>query len=138
MKESNTQVTEVAEENERYNGANATLAQRMDTNFPKVIQDINSKIQEALKIKCRINKKQSFPMQSITKLPITTEREKNFKSSQRGKEKETITCKDVTISLKADFSPEMMETKRGQNNIWRKKLSIWNSILNDIFLQKQR
>lgn len=37
--------------------------------------------------------------------------------------KDVITFKDATISWKADFSPEMMETKREQNNIWKKKMT---------------
>lgn len=82
MKRAKTHVTEVTEENFRYNVTNATLEETMAMNLLKLIQ---SKIQETLRIQRRVDKKQTIPMQSIVKLLITTEKKRKIANIARKK-----------------------------------------------------
>ena len=82
MKRAKIHVIEVTEENFRYNVTNAILEEIMAMNVLKLIQ---SKIQETLRIQCRIDKKQTIPMQSIVKLLITTEKKRKIANMARKK-----------------------------------------------------
>ena len=82
LKRAKIHVTEVTEENFRYNVTNAILEEIMAMNLLKLIQ---SKIQETLRIQRRVDKKQTIPMQPIVKLLITTEKKRKIANMARKK-----------------------------------------------------
>ena len=83
----------------------------MKENFSNLAKEIDfQKVQEAQRVPKKLDPRKNTPRHIIIKLPKIKDKERIFKAAR---EKETVTCKGVPITLSADFSKENLRTRRG-------------------------
>ena len=76
----------------------------------------NSQVQEARRVRYRINLKKNTPRHILIKLPKIKYKEKILKAAG---EKQQITYKGIPIRLTADLSAETLQAKREWQDIFK-------------------
>lgn len=89
----------------------------MTKNFPKLITDTKSQIQEAQKVQTRINPQKPIPRHIIFKLKKIKNQAKILKEARGRKH---LTYREAKIRTALDFSSESMEARRE----WRRIYSV--------------
>ena len=91
--------------------------QTMKENFPSLLKEIDfQKIQEAQKVSKKLDSRRNTPRDIIIKLPKIKDKERILKAAR---EKKVVTYKGVPIRLSADFSKEIMQTKRSWKEVFK-------------------
>ena len=83
----------------------------MKENFPYLAKEIDfQEVQEAQRVPKKLDPRKYTPRLIIIILPMIKEKERILKAAI---EKETVTYKGIPIGLSADFSQEILQTRRG-------------------------
>ena len=91
--------------------------QIMKENFPNLAKEIDfQKVQEAQRVQKKLDPRKHTPRHIIITLPKIKEKERNLRE---GREKETVTYKEVPIRLSADFSKETLQASRGWKEVFK-------------------
>ena len=80
----------------------------MKENFPNLMKEIDTQVQEAQKIPNELGPKRTTPRHIIIKMPKI----KDKRLLKAAREKWIVTYKGVPIRLSADFSKETLQARR--------------------------
>ena len=87
----------------------------MKKNFPNLVKEIDfQEVQEAQRVPKKLDPRRNTP-RHIIKLPKIKDKERILKAAG---EKETVTYKEVSIRLSADFSKETLQARRAWKEIF--------------------
>ena len=78
-------------------------------NFPNLVKDIDTQVQEAQGIQNQMDAKRPILRHIIIKMPKVKDKERILKAER---EKQLITYGGVLIRLSADFSKEILQARR--------------------------
>ena len=78
-------------------------------NFPNMVKEIFSQVQEAQRVPYRINPRRNTPRHILIKLTKIKFKEKILKAARK---KQKITYTGIPIRLSADFSAETLQARR--------------------------
>ena len=81
----------------------------MIENFPNMVKEKDTQIQEAQKIPNKLNPKRPIPRHIIIKMARPKDKERTLKAAR---EKQVVTYKGAPISLSPDFSTETFQARR--------------------------
>ena len=81
----------------------------MKENFPNLVKEIYTQVQEAQRVPNKLDPKRTTPRYIIMKMPKVIDRERILKAAR---EKERVTYKGVPIKLSTDFSKETLQARR--------------------------
>ena len=87
----------------------------MVENFPGMGKEIVSKVQEAQRVRHRVNQRRNMPRHILIKLTKTKHKERILKAAR---EKQQVTYKGNPIWLTADLSAETLQARREWQNIF--------------------
>ena len=85
-------------------------------NFPNMGEKIVNQVQEAQRVSGRINPRRNTLRHIVIKLTKIKDKDKIVKAVR---EKQQITKKGIPIRLSADFSTEILQTRRESHNIFK-------------------
>ena len=89
----------------------------MKENFPNLAKEINfQEVQEAQRVPKKLDPRRNTPIHIIIKLPRIKEKERNLEAAR---EKDTVTYKGVPLRLSADFSKEILQARRGWQEVFK-------------------
>ena len=89
----------------------------MKENFPNLAKEIAfQEVQEAQTVPKKLDPRKHTPRHIIITLAKIKEKERILKAAR---EKETVTLKGVPIRLSADFSKEILQARRGWQEVFR-------------------
>ena len=89
----------------------------MKENFPNLAKEIDfQEVQEAQRVPKKLDPKRNTPRHIIIKLPKIKDKKKILKAAR---EKETVTYKGVPIRLSAIFSKEILQARRGWQEVFQ-------------------
>ena len=85
--------------------------------FPNLAKEIDfQQIQEAQRVPKKLDPRKHTPRHIIITLAKIKEKESILEA---GREKKTVTCKGVPITLSADFSKETLQARRGWKEVFK-------------------
>ena len=85
-------------------------------NFPNMEKEIVNQVQEAQRVPYRINPRRNMPRHILIKLTKTKHKERILKAAR---EKQQVTYKGNPIRLTADLAAEILQARRGWQNIFK-------------------
>ena len=85
-------------------------------NFPNMGEKIVNQVQEAQRVSGRINPRRNTLRHIVIKLTKIKDKDRILKAAR---EKQQITQKGTPIGLSADFSTEILQTRRESHNIFK-------------------
>ena len=89
----------------------------MKGNFPNLAKEIDfQKVQEAQSVPKKLHPRKHTPRHIIITLSMIKDKGRILKAPR---EKETVTYKGVPIRLSADFSKEILQAKRGWQEVFK-------------------
>ena len=88
----------------------------MKQNFPNLAKELDSQVQEAQRVPKKLDPRRSTPRHIIIILPKIKDKERIFEAAR---EKETVTYKGVPMRLAADFSKEILQARRGWQEVFQ-------------------
>ena len=89
----------------------------MKENLPNLTKEIDfKKVQEAQRVPKKWDPRKLTPRHIIITLPKINQKER---ISEAAREKDTVTYKGVPIRLSADFSNEILQARRGWQEVFR-------------------
>ena len=103
MKHNNICIIEVSEGEEEEQGIKNLFEKVMRENFPNLIREKVTQIQEAQRVPIKMNPKKPTPRHIIIKISKFQDKERIFKAAR---EKQEVTYKGTLIRLSAAFSME--------------------------------
>ena len=86
----------------------------MKGNFPNLVKEIDTQVQEAQRVPNKMDAKRTTPRHIIIKMPKVKDKERIFKAAR---EKQLDTYRGVPIRLTADFSNETLQARRDRQEI---------------------
>ena len=89
----------------------------MKENFPNLIKEIHTQVQEAKRVPNKLDPKRATPRHIIIKLPKIKDKERILKASR---EKTRVTYKGVPIRPSTDFSKETLKARKS----WKEVLKV--------------
>ena len=105
----NIRIIGVAEEEEKKKGTEKIFEEIIVVNFPNMVKEIVNQVKEMQRVPYRINPRRNTPRHILIKLSKIKYKEKILKAVR---EKQQITYKGIPIRLRADLSPETLQTRR--------------------------
>ena len=75
-------------------------------NFPNLVKEIDTQVQEAQRVPKKMDAKRTTPRQIIIKMPQFKDKERILKAAR---EKQSVTYRGVPIRLSPDFSKETLQ-----------------------------
>ena len=87
----------------------------MTENFPNLVKEVDTQVQEAQRVPNKMNPKRPTPRHIIIKMQKVKDKERILKAAR---EKQLVTCNRAPIRLSADFSTETL-LARGE---WQKNI----------------
>ena len=91
--------------------------QIMKENFPNLAKEIDFReVQEAQRVPKKWDPRRNTSRHIIITLPKFQQKERILEAAR---EKETVTCKGVSIRLSADFSKETLQAGRGWKEVFK-------------------
>ena len=104
-------------EEEEQEQENENLSEKiMKENFSNMAKEIDfQEVQEVLRVPQKLDPRRNTLRHSIITLPKMKDKERILKA---GREKETVTYKGVPIRLSADFSKEILQARRGWEEVF--------------------
>ena len=89
----------------------------MKENFPHLAKEIDfQEVQEAQRVPKKLDPRRNTPRHIIITLPKIKNKERTLEAAR---EKETVTYKGIPIRLKALFSKENLQARRGWKEVFR-------------------
>ena len=116
IKHNNIRITGVPEGEEREKGREKISEEIIVENFPNMVKEIASKVQEVQKLSYRINPRRNTPRHIVIKVAKIKDKEKLLKAAR---EKRQITYKGTPLRLIADFSAETLQARREWHDIFK-------------------
>ena len=105
------------EEEEQEQGIENLFENVMKENFSNLAKEIYfQEVQEAQRVPQKLDPRKYTPRHITITLPKIKEKERNLRE---GREKETVTYKQVPIRLSADFSKETLQARRGWEEVFK-------------------
>ena len=87
----------------------------MKENFPNLVKEMDTQVQEAQRVPNKLNPKRSTPRHIIIKRLKVKDKERILKAAREGR----VTYKGVIIRLSADFSKETLQARREWQEIFK-------------------
>ena len=109
IKYNNIHIVVVLEGEERRKGSEKIFEEIIVKNFPNMRKEIATQVQEAQRVRYRINPRRTTPRHIVIKLAKIKAKEKLLKAA-RGKQQ--MTYKRTPIRLTADFSAKTVQARR--------------------------
>ena len=116
IKCTNIRITGVPEEEEKNKGSEKIFEESIVENFPNMGKEIVNQVQEAQRVRYRINPKRNTQRHMLIKLSKIKYKEKILKAAR---EKQQITYKGIHIRLTADLSAETLQARREWQDIFK-------------------
>ena len=116
MKGNNIQIIGVPEEEEKKKGYEKIFEEMIVENFPNMVKEIVSHVQEAQRVPYRINPRRNTPRHILIKLTKTKHKERILKTAR---EKQQETYKGNPMCLTAYLSAETLQARREWLNIFK-------------------
>ena len=116
IKCTNFHIIRVLEGEEREEGPEKILEEKIAENFPNMGKEIVTQVHEAQGVPARINLRRNRPRHIVTKLTKIKDKEKILKATR---EKKQITCKGIPIRLSTDFSADTLQVRREWLDIFK-------------------
>ena len=117
LKRSNIRIIGVPEGEEEEQKIENLLKQIMKENFPNLAKEIDfQEVQEAQRVPKKLDPRRNTPRHIIITLPKMKQKERIL---QAASEKNTVTYKGVPIRLSADFSKEILQARRGWQEVFQ-------------------
>ena len=116
MKGTNIQIIGVPEEEEKKKGYEKIFEEMIVENFPNMVKEIVSHVQEAQRVPYRINPRRNMPRHILIKLTKTKHRKRILKTAR---EKQQVTYKGNPMCLTAYLSAETLQARREWQNIFK-------------------
>ena len=110
----NIRIIGVQEGEEREKGPEKIFEEIIVKNFPNMGKEVATQVQEAQRVRFRVNPSRSIPRHIVIKLAKIKNKEKLLKATR---EKRQITYKVTPIRLTADFSAETLQVRREWHDI---------------------
>ena len=89
----------------------------MKENFPNLVKKIHfQEVQEAQSVPKKLDPRRNTPRHIIITLPKMKQKERILEAAR---EKGTVTYKGVPIRLSADFSKEILQARRGWQEVFQ-------------------
>ena len=89
----------------------------MKENFPNLAKEIDfQEVQEAQRVPKKLDPKRNTPKHIIIKLPKIKDKGRILKAAR---EKERVTCEEVSIKLWTDFSKETLQARRDWKEVFK-------------------
>ena len=88
----------------------------MKEKFSNLVKELDMQVQNVQRVPKKLDSRKHTPRHIIITLPKTKEEETISKAAR---EKETVTCKGVSIRLAADFSKETLQARRGWKEVFQ-------------------
>ena len=88
----------------------------MKENSPNVAKEIDFRKSRKLRVPKKLDPRKHTPRHIIITSPKMKDKERILKAAR---EKETVTCKGVPITLSADFSKETLQARRGWKEVFQ-------------------
>ena len=88
----------------------------MKENFPSLVKGLDMQMQEAQKVPIKLDPNRNTPRHIIGKLPNIKDKEIILKAVR---EKKTVTYKEAPIKLSADFSKEILQARKGWEEVFK-------------------
>ena len=80
----------------------------MTKNFPNLVKEKVTQVQEAQRVPSKLEPKRPTPRHTMVKITRLKNKERILKVAR---EKQVVTCKGVPVRLSSDFSTETIQTK---------------------------
>ena len=112
MKRNNISITEIPEGGEEEQGLEYLFANIMTENFPDLVRENVSQVQEAHRVPIKMNPKKPTPRHITIKMAKFKDKERILKATRK---KQLVTYKRAPIRLSVDFSTETRQAKKAQN-----------------------
>ena len=109
VKHPNIRIIGVPEEEDKKKGQEMKLEEIISENFPKMGEEIATKVQEVQRVPNRINLRRNTPRHILVKLTKIKHKEEILKAVR---EKQQITHKGIPIRITADLSIETLQGRR--------------------------
>ena len=117
FKHSNIQIIGVPEGEKEEQEIENLFEQIMKENFPNLAKEIDiQEVQEAHRVPKKLDPRKHTPIHIIITLPRIKEKERILIAAR---EKETVTYKGVPTRLLADISKEILQARRGWNEVFQ-------------------
>ena len=88
----------------------------MKENFPNLVKEIDTQVQEAQRVPNQMDAKRPTPRYIIIKVPKVKGKERILKAAR---EQQRVTYKGAPIRLSADFSKEVLQARRDWQEIFK-------------------
>ena len=85
-------------------------------NFPNLVKEIDTQVQQAKRGPNKINAKRSTPRYIIIKMPMVKDKERLSKTARENK---LVSFRGVPIRLSADFSKVTLQARRDWQEIFK-------------------
>ena len=92
----------------------------MKENIPNLVKEIDTHVQEALRVPNKLDPKRTTPRHIIITMPKFKDKERILNTA---KENQRVPYKRVPIRLPADFSKEAMQTRRDWQEVFKEMKS---------------
>ena len=116
FKRSNMQIIGVPEGEEEEQEIENLFEKIIKENFPNLAKEIDfQEVREAQRVPKKLDPRKHIPKPIIITSLKMKDKERILKAAR---EKETVTCKGVPITLSADFSKENLRTRRGWKEVF--------------------
>ena len=112
----NIQIIGVPEEEEKKKGYEKNFEEIIVENFPNMVKEIVSEVQEAQKVPYRLNSRRNMLRHMLIKLTKTEHKERILKAAR---EKQQVRYKENPICLTADLSAETLQARREWQDIFK-------------------
>ena len=109
MKRNNISITEIPEGGEEEQGLEYLFANIMTENFPDLVRENVSQVQEAHRVPIKMNPKKPTPRHITIKMAKFKDKERILKEAR---EKQEVMYKGALIRLAADFSTETLKARK--------------------------
>ena len=116
IKRNNIRIIGVPEGEERKKGPKKIFEEIIVKNFPNMVKERATQVQEAQRVPGRINSRRNMSKHTVIKLAKIKDKEKLLKAAR---EKQQITYKGTPIRLTADFSARTLQARREWHYIFK-------------------
>ena len=116
MKCTNIHIMRTLEGEEREQGIENLLEEIMTENFPNLVRQKDTQVQEAQRVPNKLDPRNPTPRHIIIKMTRLKDKDRTLKATR---EKQVITYKGAQISLAFDYSTETSQAKRTWYEIFK-------------------
>ena len=88
----------------------------MKENFPNLVKEIDMQVQEAQRVRNKLDPKRNTPTHIIIKMPKVKDKERILTAAR---ESQVVTCKGAHTRLSADFTTETLQSRKDWHEIFK-------------------